>query len=401
MFINKFGDTPDIWCLRLYYFFMVGSGAFLSPFLALYYRSNGLTGVQIGVLGSIAAVVAMISAPIWARSGLKVKYPVRLLQLALMGAALAILFISRQHLFVWFGVGVCIQGFTSSGISPLSDSLTIHINRKLIGAGYGSVRLFGSLGWAIIMLFAGKLVEWTSLAGSLYGYAVGIAISIVILNLFVHENPTKETSLDPRNPGKGWGFLKRRRFLLFVVGFVIVLFARNGINSFEGIYLSQLGASAGLIGLAGSLAALIELPGMMTADRLIRRFPPEKVFGVALLLWACAYGVILLFPYIPVIIGVRVITGFAFSFYSVSLVMNIQRQTNATETAAGMALVSVTIPGFVNILASPISGAIFDRFGGYWLYLLGAAGCVIAWLIITLGLKFIPFRQDDDNSRIA
>jgi hypothetical protein len=42
---------------------------------------------------------------------------------------------------------------------------------------------------------------------------------------------------------------------------------------------------------------------------------------------------------------------------------------------------------FVNRVAAPTSGFIFDRVGGYWLYALGAIGSAMAWLVMRTMVK--------------
>ena len=48
-------ENRAVWQLRLYYLLFFGGLGFLFPFLNLFYRRQGLTGTDIGLLGSLAA----------------------------------------------------------------------------------------------------------------------------------------------------------------------------------------------------------------------------------------------------------------------------------------------------------------------------------------------------------
>ena len=56
-------------------------------------------------------------------------------------------------------------------------------------------------------------------------------------------------------------------------------FLNNGVLQFENVYLSQLGASKQLISVAGILSAIVELPSMIYADRIIRRVGTHVAVG--------------------------------------------------------------------------------------------------------------------------
>jgi MFS family permease len=56
---------------------------------------------------------------------------------------------------------------------------------------------------------------------------------------------------------------------------------------------------------------------------------------------------------------------------------SISNRTDESETGTVLALYTVTLTSLVNILAAPVSGAIFDVIGARWLYALSASGYAI------------------------
>ena len=88
---------------------------------------------------------------------------------------------------------------------------------------------------------------------------------------------------------------------------------------------------------------------------------------------------------------VRFLGGISFSFYTISYIGIISSRTKPSETGTVLALYTVTLAGLVNILAAPISGAIFDAIGARWLYALAMTG-------YSLGVAVLWFTRPADES---
>jgi len=102
---------------------------------------------------------------------------------------------------------------------------------------------------------------------------------------------------------------------------------------------------------------------------------------------------VLILPFISTIMVIRFVGGVAFSFYTISFIGLISSRTQTTETGTILALFSVTIAGLVNIIASPVSGAIFDLIGARWLYALSASGYLIGVLCLWWTRPTVPLEE--------
>lgn len=71
--VNK--EQLKTWLPTAYYYFFYGAVGSLFPFLNLYYRAIGMDPWQIGILGGIRPLIALLFAPIW--SFLANKYKIR------------------------------------------------------------------------------------------------------------------------------------------------------------------------------------------------------------------------------------------------------------------------------------------------------------------------------------
>jgi len=176
--------------------------------------------------------------------------------------------------------------------------------------------------------------------------------------------------------------LSDRRLRKLALALGIFLFMMYGLRSFEGLYLKQLGAGEAIVGLMSTIGATIELPGMLWADRLVRRYGAARVLRFSFALEGMRLCGVLLAPTVPTLLLMRAVGGISYSWYVVSVLGFIYESVPEQRVTTTLALFNVTLPAIINMAAAPTSGFIFDRAGGYWLYALGAIGSAVAWLVM-------------------
>jgi MFS transporter, PPP family, 3-phenylpropionic acid transporter len=371
---------PDLFFSRLYYFTLMGGSGFISPFLNLFYKSLGLNGKQIGTFAATSAVIGLFAAPVIV-SGIKKQPQARsLLQLVLLFGALAYFLIGRQTAFLPIALIVAFQALAASGVSPLSDSMAVLVSQAA-EAGYGSIRVFGSLGWIVMLPISGWLIERLGFGAGFMGVSLSwLCTAGLAFFISPHYFANQVTQNTPQtNPRAALRKVVNDRTLLgFAIALVAIGFLNNGVQQFENVFLSELGASKQLISIAGILGAIVELPFMLLSDKFIRRLGSHRLFLTAIALTLLQRAAVLLLPSIATIMVVRFIGGVAFSFYTISFIGLVNSRTQAHETGTVLALLTVTLSGLVNIVASPTAGALYDAIGARWLYAFAVSGYTIA-----------------------
>lgn len=382
----------DLSRARLYYFLFYGGLGFMSPFLNLFYIQQGLNGTQIGWVTSLGAFIMLVAAPFWAERNARWQHPRGRLQLFLLLTALSYFLLSRQYAFLGIGLVSAFRALVSAGISPLSDSLALSITRA-VRAGFGSIRAWGSLGYVVLVPLSGWLIGQTDLQASLLGAAViTVSAAAILFSISAEHFAVKTNSpsgspneINPPNLRDVIGELRSNRIMVSVAALIaIVGVANSGVLQFENIYLRQLGASDGLIGIAGMLSAAVEMPCMLWADRLVSRHGSTVIMLVSMLIYAALRITVLMAPSIGSIMLMRACQGFAFSFYTVALARVIGEQSSPHGTRPVMALYTITLTNLVSTVGSPLTGAAFDAFGARWLYLIAALGYFLAFVSLKI-----------------
>jgi MFS transporter, PPP family, 3-phenylpropionic acid transporter len=372
----------NLFFARLFYFAFMGGWGFVLPFMNLYYVSLGLNGKQIGLISAISATVGMFASPVLVSEVKKRPHARRLLQFAIVLGGIGYYLIGNQKDFSIILLIVFLHSLIATGIMPLSDSMAVTVSQEA-GAGYGSVRVFASLGWIISVLSSGWLVERFGYIAAFIGVAsIWIFASGVVLFVEPRYFTSHEISKGPK-PSLRIALqrvFQNRTLLGFALALVVIGFGNSGVLQFENVFLQELGASKQLISIAAILSAIVELPFMIYADRIVRRVGAHHLMLIALSLTFFQRATVFVSPSIITIMVIRFIGGVAFSFYTISFVNLIGTQTDPRETGTVLALYTVTIASLVNIVAAPLGGAIFDAIGARWLYALSASGYLIAFL---------------------
>ena len=166
------------------------------------------------------------------------------------------------------------------------------------------------------------------------------------------------------------------------LAFATIWIATMGRSQFETLYMTQLGARASLIGIANTVSALFEVPFMLLADRLIRRFGSGRILKISMLVQAASFLPVVLLPSIPSFFVLRIMASIALSFNVPAYYNYLVESAPEGQGGTVISLFDVTLRSGVSLLAAPLAGFVYDLVGAYWLYPIGLGGCLIAWIIL-------------------
>jgi len=376
----------DLIFARAYYFAFMGGWGFVLPFINLFYVSLGLTGAQIGTVGSISGIVGLVVSPIIVSEIKKRPQARGILQASLMLGAIGYVLLGQQTVFLAILVIIFFQSLVGAGIMPASDAMAVHVSKEA-GTGYGSVRVWASVGWILTVPASGWLIEHFGFQAGFLGVSLMWLTAAAVTALIQPRyfvRPQLEGQSKSNLRGAFRQIARDRTLLGYAIALVFIGFLNNGVLQFENVYLSQLGASKVLISFAGILSAVVEIPFMIYADRYVRRVGAHQVMLFAITVILLQRVAVLAVPSISTIMIVRFIGGVSFSFMTIASVFLISSRTDPGETGTVLAIYTVTLAGLVSVLAAPVSGTIFDAVGARWLYALSVLGYSIGFLSMWL-----------------
>ncbi len=254
----------------LVYFTALGA-AF--PYLPVFYRDLGLGLAEIGVLTAIQAAVQLVLAPVW--GGLADRFPrTRLtLPLAAVVATIGAVVLFRATDFAVVLAGSIVLYGGMAGIGPTLDARTLETLGTARRNRYGEVRAFGSLAFVLATLAVGFLLDAEGARALFWVYIPFLIGTIVVTATIPRRGATRSTNILCGTTQ----FLAGGEVALFFGGVVVVWAALAALNAFYSIQIVALGGSAGLVGIAWSIGAFIEVPYMYVFPRVAKRFRTERL----------------------------------------------------------------------------------------------------------------------------
>jgi len=365
----------------LFYFCFWSVVGIQFPFLNVYFRDDlGFSGREIGLLSTIMPMMMMMVAmPISALADRR-RWHIRIMNGLLLGFGSVLLFASIPQTFAFVFLTLVMMMFMFSPMMPISDSVIARMAARH-QLNYGSMRLWGSFGFATCAIICGFMWEQVGYAFMFIVGAVAILPTLISANL-LEKSPVQENQSAPplHQLAQDTGL---------VTLYISVFFSCIAIQCsiiFDGIYMTYLGGTEFFVGLMFGTAALCELPAMQYSGLIIQRIGGAKtlliaysIFGIAYFGYAMAWD-----AYSLLMMGA--LKGIGFGLFYVSSIRIITRRTPETWSSTAQAIFNICGFGLAPLIAAPIGGEIFDRFGPENLFLFAsfAAGLAIFTMAIAI-----------------
>lgn len=372
----------------LFFFQFAGVGVFLT-FINVFLHNAGMTGTQIGVIGTIAGLCGMMSATLWGYLSDRTGHTRLILMIGTTGAAFFAQLYPTAVDFNGFVLFACLFSFFNSAPGTLVDSLALSllVDRR---EDYGRYRLGGSFGYILATTLSGIFYGWVGLQALFPTFAL-TCLGFIIAAFFLPAHPVQRRSLAVSPAGSILNMIRQPAWMILVTMVFLLWMASTGANTFLSIAVKNMGGSDALIGLTFAAPAIAELPFMAFSAAFIRRFGPTR------LLWFATAGYIIrffLYSLIPAPGWAPWINAYAGPMYvmywnSTINLANRMAPPGLAATAQGLIVSASSLAGVVGAL---LSGMLFDQLGSTGLFLSMSGAAFVAFVIFTTGqLKKVNF----------
>ena len=250
--------------------FVWASTGLYMPFIGAYYTQQGITPLQVGVLVSIGPVISILIQPLWAYMSDRSGRHRLVLIIVSLGSGAAILSYLVRVSFGAFVVATVLVSIFNTAIQPLNDALVTNRAAKL-DANFAHLRIGGTIGFAVTALIMGNFLK--SRAGMIFvlGSAGYFLLAALFLLLPEDRQMTGRSREQEPGPNAKRIFKNRQIYLVLFLAFIIQLgLSFNG--TFYPVYVISLGYGQSIVGLSSFVSAMSEIPILLCANRLIRRF---------------------------------------------------------------------------------------------------------------------------------
>jgi MFS transporter, PPP family, 3-phenylpropionic acid transporter len=362
----------------LFFLFYAGIGQFLA-FLNVYFNSIGLSGTQIGLLGTISTAIAVISATLWGVLSDRLGKPRWLFMAAFSGTILGTLALSVAQPFNWIFLASCLFALFFNTLAPLIDSTAL----VLLGdqrQRYGTYRVWGSVGFILTSTAAGFIYQLIGLHAMFLGFVVLMGLGL----LTALRLPDQKIHLSGSSLGNVKLMMLKPQWLIFAGCAFFVWLAANGMLGFLGVTIKQMGGTDSLVGLAGTVAAVVEIPGMFFSDRLLRRFGSSRLMGFGIVGYTLRMFFYAIMPAPGWVLAIGITNSITYMPFWIGAVAYASDHApeNMKATSQGL-LYSIT--SLSSVVGGLFSGWLFDRLGPSGLFFVMGLSCLFALALFSFG----------------
>ena len=242
-------------------------------FTGVFLLGRGYSNSQLGVIAAAGQVLGLALQPLLAAlADRSARAP-----LAVIGGATAAVAATAAGLTALAGRSWAVTALTAAfmalviALQPLVNGFAYYLERLGTAVPFGACRAVGSLAYGLLAAVLGRIVLG---AGEIAVPAAGVLIAgamLLLAALFARAGtppPVERQTAASASPG---GLLADRRFRRMLAATALLFFAHAILSSFTIQIVENVGGDSGDMGLLTGYIAVLELPGMLLFERLLRR----------------------------------------------------------------------------------------------------------------------------------
>lgn len=365
------------WRLSGFYFFYFACLGVLVPYWSLYLKWEGFSASQIGELTAILLASRIVAPNIWGWIADHQGQRMRIVRFASFITMLVFSAIFIHQSYLWIAATLLLFSFFWNASLPQFEVTTLqHLGEH--SHHYSKVRVWGSVGFIIIVMSLGWLLEHYE--PNIVPIALLLTTAgIWVVSLSVPESASRHMSLEHVSL---MSLLKRPAVLAFLSMCFLVQLSHGPYYTFYTIYLEDHGYGRSLIGQLWALGVFAEVIIFLFMHRWLPRFGLRYVLLLSLLFSSLRWVLIALFPQnLALLLLAQLLHAASFGTYHAAAIAWVHRHFTGKTQGRGQALYSSISFGAGGALGSLLSGYLWLSPGPMWTFLLAALAALIGFAI--------------------
>jgi len=384
------GTLTGLWAA--FFLNMAGMAAFV-PYVGLYYESINLQGWQIGQLSSIRSLVSFISSILLAFLSDVLRRHKLILRACILIMITALLLYPHAASFTTLLPIVMLYSIT---LSPTNSILTrTTLNALDNPRDYSIVRMGGSIGWGIITLVTGLLLDTPAFdLNIIFSLHIFFLVLLFVFSWFLPEtDPSSSRSDGKASPKDIWNMLSLPAFLPWMGIIFLWGLTEASISSFLFLHIKHIGGSPALMGTALSVSLLGEIAALAAAKRIQNKLGSRRMMILAFVVRVFWFAAAAALQEPPLILINMFIGGTSFSLIHAGGVAYINQRAPGRISTTAQALRGSIQFGLGGSAGALISGALYQAYGSAALYRI-MAGVSLIGLLLALLLRSVEHARE-------
>lgn len=374
--------------LSLTYLLYFGQLGVLVPYLGVFLDGRGFSSEQIGQLFALITVTRIFGPNLWAALADKRGSGLSVLRFGCFLTAVTFLLVfwfdGYWGLLLSLGLMMCFW----TAVLPQLEVITLH-SVKSNASRYSQIRMWGSIGYILMAVIVGKLIDLTSTEAPIYVSAVvlvGLFLSTLLIKEPKVENEPNDIAVSQ------WHKVLALPFVLFILSAILLQISFGPFYGFFALYMRDLGYSGQETGLLISLGVLAEVFIFLVAGKLISRFGVKRVLFISILLTAFRWWLLIDYANSPALLILsQSLHAFSFGLVHATSVYFIHHYFSKDFQSRGQALYTSIAFGVGGAIGNLISGYLWQQGDGAAITFAFATLSAIAAAVLVL---FMPQKAD-------
>ena len=268
------GRQVSMW--MAFFVFWCGAAAYL-PYISVYYESINLKGAQIGQLNSIPYFVSFFSSIIFAFLSDVTRRHKFVLVVCVLGITGVLFIYPSARTFAALIPVVLAYSLMHAPMSPILDETALASLEN--PEHYGKIRVGGSIGWGIMVLITGYLIDHLGLGLPVIFYIHIFFNFVFLMNIGIMPSIHRQTNTPAQAVSLKslWEMIKQPGFMVFMLVIIIWGIGESSIGNFLFLHIKGLGGSSTLMGIALSVSLIGEIIIFTFAHKIQARLGPHRM----------------------------------------------------------------------------------------------------------------------------
>ena len=378
-------------------FIFFGSVCAVMGYASVYLLDQGVSNSLIGTILAAISVIVVFTQPAIAAYADKNKHielrkiisAVMVLAVILSVATFFVKDVVVLLLCVYVGISTCIQT-----VMPLMNSLAFVFEKQGIEINYGIARGIGSAAYALVSFALGYLVEDFGTSVIPLVYIFFNVLLVLAVNSFVlpksERKDVAEVEEEKATEEKQLSFIdffkKYKKFMIFVLGVVVVYFTHTIINNFFIQILTPIGGTESDMGTAVFLAAIVELPAMGLFNSIRKKVKVSTLLKFSAIMFAVKHALTFLATDMTLIYVAQFCQIAAYAILIPASVYYVNSIVAKQDQIKGQSMVTMAMTAS-GIVANLAGGFLLDGIGVHNVLLMGTVISVIGAVIVMLSVE--------------
>ena len=373
--------TPSVrWAFGSFFFLYFAYVGLVSPYASLFFLERGFSVIEIAVLMSMLQITRIVGPFSWGWLSDYLSDRIGIIRFCACLAAVTFLCIFFLKSYIAFFIWMFVLHTILSSLMPLGESATVHALFKdnSFDKRYGRLRLWGSIGFIAMVLFAGELFQRKGI--ELYPIVGTVILTLLALLTFRLHEPKMERRKMIKgellivlfNPDVRW----------FLLSGFFMIFAHAALYVFYSLYLADLGYDKFQIGLFWALGVGAEVIFFYFQSKVLSRLDAAVVLQIAFGIGVFRFILIAFFPVTWVLILAQLMHAGTFGAHHSAATKLLQRWFTGPLQARGQALMATVSYGLGGTLGGLVAGWLWDATLPRNVFVMSALACGLAGMAI-------------------